>query len=182
MPCENTASSSPFLKDSMPVAASATTLKITRSTYGRPLRKYFGLASNERKSDRCHSLRTNGPVPTGFVRYGFFWGSVPAQRCFGKIPSWEMPCIKRTFGPLNLRTAVYLFGVSTFLRFGTYPTSGEPILGSMMDSKVNLTSSEVSSFPSWNMTPGWSWKVNVSASGDTVQLRATPGTNSPLGP
>ena len=48
-----------------------------------------------------------------------------------------------------------------------------------MDSKVNLTSSEVSSFPSWNMTPGWSWKVNVSASGDTIQLRATPGTNSP---
>jgi hypothetical protein len=52
----------------------------------------------------------------------------------------------------------------------------------MIDSKVNFTSSAVSSFPSWNRIPGWSWKVNVSASGDTVQLRATPGTSSPLGP
>ena len=58
-------------------------------------------------------------MPTGFANCGFFWGSVFSHRCFGKIPSWEMPGIMRTFGPLNLNTAVYLFGVSTVLRFGT---------------------------------------------------------------
>jgi len=39
MPCEKTASYSPFLNASTPVAASATTLKITRSRYGCPLWK-----------------------------------------------------------------------------------------------------------------------------------------------
>ena len=85
-------------------------------------------------------------------------------------------------GPLNLNTAVYLFGVSTVFRFGTYATSGDPTAGSIIDSKVYFTSSDVSSLPSWNMTPGWIWNVNVSLSGDTVQLRATPGTSWPSAP
>jgi hypothetical protein len=68
-------------------------------------------------------------VPTGFVRFGFFWGSVPPRDAFGKIPSWERSHQHEDIRPVEPedRGGTW-FGISTVLRFGTYPTSGEPIL------------------------------------------------------
>src|SRR2546428_6460236 len=124
----------------------------------------------------------NGPAPTGLARYALFLASLPAQRCFGTMPRAESAGMNRTLGPLNLIVTLYFSGVSTALRFGMYEAKGEPTLESRIISYVNFTSSEVHSWPSWNFTPGASWKLKLSADSETSQLRAMPGTSSDVGP
>ncbi len=53
------------------------------------------------------------------------------------------------------------------------------VSGSTIRSKLNLTASALSGVPSWNLTPGFSLKVQTSPSGLDVQDSASPGNTWP---
>ena len=72
-------------------------------------------------------------------------------------------------GALTLATAG-----SSWLRWG------DLVCGSRMRSRFHFTASALRSVPSWNFTPGWSWKVTRLPSGEICHARASSGTTLKL--
>src|SRR5688572_11930582 len=81
-------------------------------------------------------------------------------------------------GSLRRKRTSYLSGVSTRSTIEYWPLRLEPmpVGGKMILSYEALTSSEVISEPSWNLTPRRSVSEYTFWSSDTVQLTARDGT------
>ena len=131
---------------------------------------------------RTHSLKTNGPVPTGFEASSSPYFSAAAGETMKPTRCPSMP-ISAGNGPLSLNSTVW---VSSTLTESTTGRSclrcGEPTCSSSRCSMFHFTTEASKSVPSWNFTFLRRWKTMRFPPSSTSQLSASSGLIEKSGP
>src|SRR6266545_4894168 len=153
------------------LASSGMMRRVTSSTCGIPFLKYAGCRLSTSCCSTFQSSSMKGPVPSAALfRSPYFL--MPASLMMN--PQNPPRAARRPAkGSLVTNLMPYLPTTSTL---STAMKSDLPGETSKSRSKVNFTSAEVISWPSWNFTPGRSLNVQVRPSGLTCHDSASSGT------